>query len=35
MNGNIKYDKIKEFENFRLFELSKFKEVSIVYEVFK
>ena len=33
MNGNIKYDKIKEFEN--LFEFSKFKEVSIVYEVFK
>ena len=30
MNGNIKYDKIKE-----LFEFSKFKEVSIVYEVFK
>ena len=33
MNSITKYDKIKEYEN--LFEFSKIKEGSIVYEVFK
>ena len=33
MNGIIKYYKIKEYEN--LFEFSKVKEGSVVYEVFK
>ena len=39
MNGIMKYDEIKEYENFTfkiIYEkFSKFKEGSIVYEVFK
>ena len=35
MNSITKYDKIKEYENFRLFEFSKLKQGSIVYEGFK